>query len=695
MKNVRFFSLLDIANWQLAPNETSVELPELQRGFVWKNSQIEGLWDSLLRGFPIGSFLLSKNGDEKLFIMDGQQRATSIALGYYNPWVNENSNQIFWSLKKVPIIWIDLAPKEKTMTQKYVLRMVTQSHPWGYQNINNATTLSVSDRRNALLQLRKNPENKMQGYTQFSLKNVFPFDSSLPVPLSFVIMSVKSSNWQEKLIELCNANLPHKHIQTKYLKSNYIDKLASFITSDKFDKNIIQAIKNLNDIEIPCIVANKEILESEDEQTGEDPTLFVRLNSSGTRIAGEELIYSIYKATFPNSKKLVENVGLGFIAPSLVITLVSRLAWSELNNNDYPYPINVNDFRKRIKSAKFVQKMNKLIGDENISPSGILFQKVLDLFLLKNDLNIPPVLVKNILNSSPELLLLILQWLKINNIQNLSDKEKKRILSFFTALCWFGRDNGRYCREVWTSLTTENFWNKKTLSKPYYKNNDYIMYPLVQPHVLRSFLIEQVVEKKVVWDNLYTKDGDNINEQYKKILRETKEDEYDSQELINGIWGNFIDSLIDNKSLLLFAQREYINKEFGDFNQLDTLEDTNAPWDLDHIYPKSWVHRKWHVNENIRHWTWTIGNLRAISLEDNRSENNRESPSERLFEVKEKSFIKDNDWEFWNKITGHINEGDIKNTKKYLSAVIHRLCNIYEEWYSTLNVGELFNFEKN
>ena len=69
------FNLSEISKWQLDFDNSKVELPPLQRSFVWKASQIESLWDSILRGFPIGSFLMSKSEDEKLFLLDGQQRA--------------------------------------------------------------------------------------------------------------------------------------------------------------------------------------------------------------------------------------------------------------------------------------------------------------------------------------------------------------------------------------------------------------------------------------------------------------------------------------------------------------------------------------------------------------------------------------------------------------------------------------------
>lgn len=69
-------------------------LPDIQRPFVWKNSKVRDLFDSMLRGYPIGYLLLwesSGNGTSKQIgedahshsspshlIIDGQQRLTSL-----------------------------------------------------------------------------------------------------------------------------------------------------------------------------------------------------------------------------------------------------------------------------------------------------------------------------------------------------------------------------------------------------------------------------------------------------------------------------------------------------------------------------------------------------------------------------------------------------------------------------------------
>ena len=68
-----------------------LNVPEFQRRYVWRASKVADLVDSLWRGYPIGTLLLWESsynqpktalGDQmrKLWIVDGQQRVTSLAL---------------------------------------------------------------------------------------------------------------------------------------------------------------------------------------------------------------------------------------------------------------------------------------------------------------------------------------------------------------------------------------------------------------------------------------------------------------------------------------------------------------------------------------------------------------------------------------------------------------------------------------
>lgn len=70
-----------------------IGLPELQRPFVWPDTKVRDLFDSMYRGYPIGTLLFWENGlpdhgrtivssgekkAPKLLIVDGQQRITSL-----------------------------------------------------------------------------------------------------------------------------------------------------------------------------------------------------------------------------------------------------------------------------------------------------------------------------------------------------------------------------------------------------------------------------------------------------------------------------------------------------------------------------------------------------------------------------------------------------------------------------------------
>ena len=70
-----------------------LNLPVFQRDFRWTRDQVKNLIDSLLRGYPIGAFLIWDNdeysyarSDSRLrradWLVDGQQRLTALCLLY-------------------------------------------------------------------------------------------------------------------------------------------------------------------------------------------------------------------------------------------------------------------------------------------------------------------------------------------------------------------------------------------------------------------------------------------------------------------------------------------------------------------------------------------------------------------------------------------------------------------------------------
>ena len=84
-----------------------IGLPDLQRPFVWKDNKVRDLFDSMLRGYPIGYVMLwespsdyeekksSIGGNKKIYeepkelVIDGQQRLTALVAAMYGVKVRD------------------------------------------------------------------------------------------------------------------------------------------------------------------------------------------------------------------------------------------------------------------------------------------------------------------------------------------------------------------------------------------------------------------------------------------------------------------------------------------------------------------------------------------------------------------------------------------------------------------------------
>lgn len=707
-KSARLFTIRDIANWQLLSTEGTkkVELPALQRGFVWRPAQIEELWDSLLRGFPIGSFLLSHQEKHAMQLMDGQQRATSIALGHFDPWRDHADNAGFWAFAKdhdgIPTVWLDLLPRNKPEGQLFVPRVVTQSHPWGYKLANSKAVLRVSDREQALGCLIEAHPKASISYTAAPVTVRFPFDSHLPVPLAFILAAITDSkgNWRQALLDRCtDGNFPHHHIRTGNMSADtkWIDLLrATLENKEAGHLDLIElSVKRLADMVIPGLLVSQTLLElEEDDHNGQDdPTLFIRFNSAGTRLGGEELTYSILKAAFPQLKELVQNIGLHFIPPSRVISLVSRLAWCDVKGGNYPPSMSVKEFRMRIRDHVFRERLVHYLKEDTAKN---IFLQAFTLLRSEGGANLPVALVKHLINGNEELFLLLLRWLHANE-RPVGTNDEKAALAAFTALSWFGgnaKSKQRFVHSAWQTFSEGAEWSKDALKPHLVVNGELLVAPLISPDRLREQLLQAVVSEKrfMLWGDEQI-DPQFLSASFDGLFAEI-EDEVKRDEMRKAAWTAFRGRLLWNRGLILFAQREYIIREFREFNQLESLEDANAPWDWDHIYPDSWVYYQHGIDARVRHWNNTIGNLRAMSLSENRGENNSHSPAQRLKDTAARadSFVADTaDYPYWARVTGRLNGTD--GHDDLLSAIIVRATNIYREWYDTVGVGELLSFE--
>lgn len=63
-------------------NSHAIEVPTFQRGYVWRNYDASRFIESLLLGLPVPAVFLAREADQKLLVIDGQQRLRSLQFFY-------------------------------------------------------------------------------------------------------------------------------------------------------------------------------------------------------------------------------------------------------------------------------------------------------------------------------------------------------------------------------------------------------------------------------------------------------------------------------------------------------------------------------------------------------------------------------------------------------------------------------------
>lgn len=113
-----------------AIDEGTIKIPQFQRDFVWDKSQTARLIDSIIKGFPIGTFILwrtseelrhvkhignvalhqAPKGEQVSYILDGQQRITSLYAIRKGVIASKNDEQLDY---KQICINLDLEPDQE------------------------------------------------------------------------------------------------------------------------------------------------------------------------------------------------------------------------------------------------------------------------------------------------------------------------------------------------------------------------------------------------------------------------------------------------------------------------------------------------------------------------------------------------------------------------------------------------------
>lgn len=648
--------------------EGKIELPPIQRGFVWKPYQIENLWDSLLRGFPIGCFICKKNSDGVIEILDGQQRLTSILLGLnwkeYSLNDDNYAKRIYDMQQKEIKIFLDL--KENTPDnidhRKYNTRIITKFHPWGYQKSPNKQILNYENIRKAKTAIyngideNKSKEDKVDKDRLKVIKNeneifdVYTDEANLNI---FFKHGFPYDSNDKKDCVLLKDSLQKEYENTYFM---YEDE-------KKDKKKVSELYQKVLERKIPFVYIDEEgqtdyipkdiQRNNEDNNTEKDldstEYLFTLINRGGTRVSNDDLNFSLIKSKLMqdnnnSGRNTIEDINqackLVGIYPARFITICYFLYKTEMNKeknkNGISLYVSPTEFRQMLQKDtenKFLSAITPNNKEIKYPVSLIEDAKKLMVYNKENTQGIPYIWFLTIIQRYTPLAFLMLYLIQTYRKEVL----KENIIKIITILYLF--DYKKYQRNPLRKLV-EKFVEYSEMEK----NEDINKRDLSL--VTKKFWKDETVK------NIMTLPFSSLS----------KDDE--------------LEYVKNSRALLLYAQREYLAKEFTDDKFI--IDDMNIPFDYDHIFPQCYK-----GNSNNKYWD-SIGNLRAWPYYKNRQDGKKLPYEKFTDEDYENSFCNKN-------ITKRIE--DVKNIddgyegKKVAANIIRdRLISIYKEWYETLNI---------
>lgn len=574
------FTLRQIASWGI--NNTDVELPGLQRGLVWSPKQVELLWDSIFRNFPIGGFVLSENYDGKYYLMDGQQRFNSIQTGFIEPDNNSES-----------VLWIDIKYKKtNNTTRTYLIKATTKIHPWGFNNDDVSSVLKTNEKRDALTEFNMDGKNIFKD--KITLMETYPVKAELPIPLAYLLNAPLDSDSTfsnyilkklEKLSPVWKKKIEweNKQIEIKQdLEKQYYPIIKKLLIDDSYT--------------VPFSLLPSAAIENETQTLTEQTNLevlFTRLNTGGTPISRGDLQYSAIKAYWGDEfKTKIDMLAKDRMSPQTLALLLIRLALTMRSPNsekfvNTPTIRQIRDFAKEPETKKYIE-------DFIFKNSDSIIKKV------DNALSeLPQYLIMKIIYERADLYLLFM-YLVFENI----DIQKYKIINLLLLLYWFSKDAN--CCNACINTIYKTI-NEQKIGQDF--ESDF--------NSLRKVVLNLLREEKTK----YVFSPTELKQYFKP---ETLE--YPKIETQIEIFWQEISDFRRTDTMLIFAEKEFLIEHYPNYipASIKDWDKTNRPWDYDHIIPQVWSAYRSKgepYKAIVDYWLWRTGNFAAIPFEINRSKN--------------------------------------------------------------------------
>ena len=652
-------------------------IPDIQRGLVWNATRCEVLWDSILRGIPIGAISVRPTSrlEPKWEIFDGQQRSYAAAMGYAD-WPTKEKG-------KKSILWIDLKPKNDH-GRKFVLMVTTLAHPWGYSLSNDEKAdnrLSAWEQRDAVRKLNGAWKGCKRKGARPSPEELWPVKAELPVPFSLLRQFVE----EQPADEVVEYGDFFRYCLTNYPSHNWIRlfHVEGFSESDSFKKwisdpppadfeepnnwkAIVDAVRNLSKYTV--VALNCESVQEDDLGL-----YFKRMNKQGIEPDEKELRYSMLKSMLksngPSLKEKVDELASRRTRPAWLADMAIKFWLSMQDGWKWKGNVNFKDIERVIKGK--VDFVKFVTGDgEKDFPE--LLNK-LDKSLLNKDTGLQTWHLGELYRYEKG------EYLALYFLREIYESHST---ASFAALAmtifWFGDDIPKCAECLWMSQDVQSG-----------------VFHAMQGEYLARLFTKSDLEK---WE--------------KDILKKLKSDDWGSEDgvvqdpyvgaALSHIWDGFNGK--NGCSFLLFACRYFVADYFGNYNFADPeWQEQNRPWDYDHILPKDWLSegsRSRRISGYtywVKKFLWSIGNSAPLPFSLNRQKN--ANPPYKYPDGQNESAIRLHvSWDDVNQFGKDKKRYDRLDRDKtasvnFVTATVKRIKLMLCEWYDSCNIARLLSLD--
>ena len=564
-------------------------IPAVQRGVVWSPLQVINLWDSIIKGYPIGSLMIYKEGNQwRLF--DGQQRTISLCYGY-------DPNDIK--------IWC----RKSQETDDIQFMATTMRHPWGFKWVNGEghrelAVLTWKEREAALSEMfpEKSSFDKLdiqEGYPyDYKEKNKDKLTDNYYIPLEWLI------KYKEEEITSWNKYIPKTENVESY-KIKYRE-----LAEDHRIRAIIDGKRQVPILIIPENTIKNKLAIRE---------LFYRINKGGSELSKNDDLYSELCVKCDKVKENIDELcskdETRFLPASRLCVAAARMAMSE--NGVYQHSRNLYTVIAQLENEDSKNMFMKLIASREDATKSYWTKSLSDALAIINtglkttskDYECYRSYKYILLRDTNDDWLYVIIYLMCSIKKYDSERDGKyipllSILPFLTCCT-----NASKIREIYAQQFFQG------ISDFLKSESDVTLLQVIAVGYLHVALFQQHIVYPL-----------NANASDHCIVYDFPE----NSGIGYGTWGDMFTKVrgrSENFALYLY-QRAYIHKLLGSyFNPASvcTWEDENRPWDMDHIIPDEW----WSSNNNkpLAYHKDAFYNMQALHFHDNRRKSNQHAGS--------------------------------------------------------------------